>query len=448
VIVKTSDLLTFVALGLIMAYGYAQPSRAPTSIEDLLQESAMAPARHADQQVARLDPSPEPRADANREIRPDRRAFAVHIVKPARLAMERILQPRPSGQGILERGFVDPAIFAPRPVVAPPPQTAPLPIMAPLAVPTPRLVHRRDYPDLFPSRRFVSARTELVALNSAPFPYDGAAPGGEFLNASIDGRPAHRTGSGRIYSVDETYGDSRSLLHIPAGFDATAPGVLVLFFHGFGATLTRDVWQRQRLPDQVSASGVNAVLVAPQFAVDARDSSIGRFWRPGALRKYLDDVAVQLARLYGDPSAASRFARLPVVIVGYSGGYVPAAFALTHGGIRDRVRGIVLLDGLYSKLSTFHNFIKSQRSAFFVSAFGHSTRSGNAELQSMLSEGSLRWRTELPPVLSAGEVVLVSAPGRHRDYVTDAWVHNPIADVLRRLPWVSRTGQGGRVASR
>lgn len=413
---KWSELLTALAMGLLAAFAVlvARGWQPPTPLTP-------------GGETARL------RAPAPRPVgRPDRRPFTVHVVRPSRLALEQVL-PRAvarTGQGILERGFVDPAVFAP------------------LQPPRPRLVRRRDFPDLFPTRRIVRARTDLVALASAPFPYDGEMPGGgRFLAASLDGEPAHRTASGRLFGASQTYGDSRSLLHIPAGFDAKAPGVLVLYFHGHGAKLARDVWHRQRLPDQISASGVNAVLVAPQFAVDARDSSIGRFWQRGALRRYLDDVAVELARLYGDPSAARHFARLPVVIVGYSGGYVPAAYALTHGGIRDRVRGVVLLDALYARLGTFDSFIKSRRSAFFVSAFGRSTRSGNAELQSLLSSGSLRWRTELPPVLGAGEVVIVSAPAAHRDFVTEAWTRLPVADVLRRLPWVSRTSAGTSAVS-
>ncbi|MGD9785409.1 MAG: hypothetical protein AB7U49_12055, partial [Hyphomicrobiaceae bacterium] len=199
----------------------------------------------------------------------------------------------------------------------------------PFVVPAPRAVRRDDVAHML-RLPLGQSRTGLVSLDSAPFPYDGRVPGtnATFLNASLDGRPAHRTGSGRVYSADETYSDNRSLVHMPKGFNVHGRGVIVLFFHGHGAKLERDVWHRQRLPAQVSMSGVNAVLVAPQFAVDARDSSIGRFWQPGALRQYLNEVSGELARLYGDPKTEPLFARMPVVIVGYSGGFLPAAWGL------------------------------------------------------------------------------------------------------------------------
>ena len=50
---------------------------------------------------------------------------------------------------------------------------------------------------------------------------------------------------------------------------------------GNNATLSRDVIARQQIVRQLSDSGLNAVLVAPQLALDAQDSSAGRFWSAG-----------------------------------------------------------------------------------------------------------------------------------------------------------------------
>ena len=48
------------------------------------------------------------------------------------------------------------------------------------------------------------------------------------------------------------------VLHIPEKFDARRPAVMIVFFHGHGATLERDVRDRQRVPEQISHSGANA----------------------------------------------------------------------------------------------------------------------------------------------------------------------------------------------
>ena len=96
---------------------------------------------------------------------------------------------------------------------------------------------------------------------------------------------------------------------------------MVVFFHGHGANLARDVRDRQQVPAQITAGGVNAVLVAPQFAVNAADSSAGKFWEPNGFQRFLDEAAVKLARMYGDPRTVFTFATMPIVIVAYSGGF-------------------------------------------------------------------------------------------------------------------------------
>src|SRR6185312_9416381 len=49
---------------------------------------------------------------------------------------------------------------------------------------------------------------------------------------------------------------------------------------------------------QLGHSGLNAVLVAPQLAVDAPDSSAGRFWSPGGFAAFLSEAQTKLGDLY------------------------------------------------------------------------------------------------------------------------------------------------------
>ena len=114
-------------------------------------------------------------------------------------------------------------------------------------------------------------QTMLVGLKSSAFPYLGINPRTDepFLNVLKGARRGHRGINGKVFWQDETFNDNRVLMHVPEGFNVHQPGVIVVFFHGNGATLDRDVRERQRVPQQISESGVNAVLLAPQLAVDA-----------------------------------------------------------------------------------------------------------------------------------------------------------------------------------
>src|SRR5215472_11420015 len=173
-----------------------------------------------------------------------------------------------------------------------------------------------------------------MELENAPFPYHGMVPatGRPFLDVSEDGRRGHRTSSGTVYWEQATYSDSRTLLHIPRGFDLRRPALLEVFLHGHGATLQRDVIERQRVPEQVSEAGVNAVLAAPQLAYDAADSSAGKLWERGGFQRFLDEASVQLAKLHGDPRSKAVFDTIPIVIIAYSGGYATAASCIRQGG--------------------------------------------------------------------------------------------------------------------
>jgi hypothetical protein len=285
-------------------------------------------------------------------------------------------------------------------------------------------------------------KTAIIPFDSAPFPYSGTIANSDqpFLNVLENGRLGHRTFFGHTYWEDETYSDDRVLLHIPKGFDIRRPSVMIVYFHGHGATLGRDVLRRQRLPAQISASGMNAVLVAPQFASDASDSSAGKFWQPGAFAKFIGEAAQKLAKLHGDSRSVRTFASMPIVMVAYSGGYLPAAWCASRGGLMKRVRGVVLLDALYGELNKFTSWISNDRSAFFVSTYLGSTEGKNAEMERVLADNQIDFATALEPRLEPGSVTIF--PGgnnlNHRDLVTHAWVDYPIADILRRMGDVPR----------
>ena len=62
--------------------------------------------------------------------------------------------------------------------------------------------------------------TTLVSMKSSAFPYFGNNPASDapFLNIAKGDRRGHRSYSGRVYWQDETYNDSRVLVHVPETF--------------------------------------------------------------------------------------------------------------------------------------------------------------------------------------------------------------------------------------
>ena len=302
----------------------------------------------------------------------------------------------------------------------------------PLPRPRPTVRVSRPRQSSFPGR------TELMEFESAPFPYDGKNPntGKPFFDVFYDGRFGRRGARGHVYWETETYTDPRVLLHIPKGFDIRKPAVMVVFFHGHGAKIDRDVRDRQQVAAQITRSDANAVVVAPQFAVNAADSSPGAFWEPGFFDEFLSEAGEQLALMLGQPRAARTFFRMPIIFVSYSGGFLPTAWALKLGSIKDRLRGIVLMDSLYGEVDRFQNWIANNRRSFFISGYLGSTRARNLELQRELASRNIPFSTSLDGDIRPGSVVFLAghAEDSHRDYVTQAWTVDPIADILNRLP--------------
>jgi hypothetical protein len=295
------------------------------------------------------------------------------------------------------------------------------------------------------------AKTQLVAFNASAFPYRGNVPDTNkpFLDAKDGKRRGHTTLRGDVCWEDTSYSDRRSLLFLPAGYNPQLPSLIVLFLHGQGATLERDVIARQGVPRQISEAGQNIALVAPQLAFDAADSSAGNFWRPGHFATYIDEAAERLMRLYGDRRAGAHFNLAPVVIVSYSGGYLSTAFALERGGAAHRIKGVILMDSLYGEEGKFAGWVAARRRlGFLLSAYTESTKDENATLQGLLAKRRIPYTTTLPGNLTPGTMAFISCGpmDMHGDFVTHAWTADPVRQALAMIPGYPQTVRANKKA--
>ena len=214
------------------------------------------------------------------------------------------------------------------------------------------------------ARPVLAERQMLTTMHHSAFPYEGTVPdtGLPFLDATLDGQIGHMSARGGFYAAQTTYSDRRSLLHVGAGYRGSTSSLVVVFFHGNGATLTRDVILRQRVAEQFDASGIDGVRGT-------------------------------------------------------------------------RLAGVVLLDALYGEQERFERWITAHhRRAFFVSAWGNSSLSENVAFNLALAQRNIAVQTRAPDRLAGGGVWSVpSLSAEHRDFVTRAWVDEPMRDLLSRM---------------
>ena len=277
-------------------------------------------------------------------------------------------------------------------------------------------------------------RTRLVAMRHSAFPYDGMMPGGvtPFLDSRQHGQWGHTSSRGGFNTQASTYSDKRSLLHVPKAFNPRKPACLVVFFHGNRARLEPDVIKRQRVPVQLDASKLNGALIAPQLAVNVNDSSAGHFWTPDFFARYIAEAEHHLAKQTGHPEKA--LAALPIVIVAYSGGYYPTIFSLEQGGATQRIKGVVLLDALFGEGERFADWItEHHKRVFFASAYSAASKAENLALKAYLTRKALRFPA-WPVRLTKGTVCFIDATKAvHDDFVSQAWVDDPLAQILGRI---------------
>jgi len=289
-----------------------------------------------------------------------------------------------------------------------------------------------------PATAYCESRMQIVPFQTSPFPYDGDIPGQNkpFLDALSDGRRGHTSPRGGVYWEDPTYSDKRVLLYVPPHFDPRRAAAILIYLHGNNAILMRDVVKRQQIPAQLAASGLNAVLVAPQFAVDALDSSAGRFWDPNVFAQFLNEAADKLTTLSGDSRTQHMFLTCPVILAAYSGGYMPAAAILRSRGASDRIKAVLLFDALYGETDTFADWIAQHRAeTFFFSAYSASTHAENDSLRQRLEAENIRAHEHLPQRFQQSDVTFLPAGDAvvHQDFMSHAWTVNPLAAVLTRL---------------
>lgn len=160
------------------------------------------------------------------------------------------------------------------------------------------------------------------------------------------------------------HGDDTVIVFVPDRYRfRPEEGVSALVhFHGHNTSAERAM-NAHALREQLVDSRQNAVLVVPQLALWAPDSSCGRLALPRGLARLLGGALSATAR---SGRKALRDARFPetarlgrVCVSAHSGGYHAAACSLRDGGVD--VSETYLFDALYAEREVFRDWVLARR---------------------------------------------------------------------------------------
>lgn len=275
---------------------------------------------------------------------------------------------------------------------------------------------------------------------------------GTTLFLSLDHAPFPVAGS--------PYRDDTVIVFVPSHFRfREEEGLSVLVhFHGHNTTAERALAAHE-LREQLADSKQNAIIVVPQLAMMAADSSCGKLESPGSLGRLLVEAVATASRegrvTCGETAFPSDAAIGTVCLSAHSGGYHAAACGLRAGGVD--VRETYLFDALYAESDAFRDWVVARHGAplhgrhKLVSFFteGGTTEACNAALRAELERAHVECEFEAHEGelsrhdLSHADAVFVRT-GLWHSNVT--WETNALRDCLyasalpRHLPttWFAR----------
>jgi hypothetical protein len=266
------------------------------------------------------------------------------------------------------------------------------------------------------------------------------------------------------------YRDDTVIVFVPTHYryrDEEGVATLV-HFHGHNTTADRALTAHE-LREQIVDSKQNALLIVPQLAVMAADSSCGKLESPGGLSRLLTEAIFTSAReasfTLGDTVFPHDAPLGTVCVSAHSGGYHAAACSLRSGGVD--VRETYLFDALYSEVETFRDWVVARKGQplhsrhKLVSYFteGAQTEANDALLRSQLERAGVDCAHEVQEGelsrhdLSHADAVFVRT-GLWHSNVT--WETNALRDSLyasalpRHLPttWFARKREARTIERR
>lgn len=203
-----------------------------------------------------------------------------------------------------------------------------------------------------------TAATPSAAADWNPF------PGGEWARVFLKTAPyphiSRQDGwhhNNQFFPRDPHYIDSSAVIIIPSQFKPDAAGIDFIFhFHGWNND-NLGVLEQFRLPQQLAASRRNAILVLMQGPWHASDSGGGKMEDPGGFQRLVEEVRELLRR----EKRIQNQGIGNIIISAHSGGYRPAIYAVSRGGLQDKISSVFLFDAFYAHTGELIPWLKMDK---------------------------------------------------------------------------------------
>ncbi|MBY0549803.1 MAG: hypothetical protein K2W95_21200 [Candidatus Obscuribacterales bacterium] len=212
--------------------------------------------------------------------------------------------------------------------------------------------------------------------------------------------PAAIVAADRVFYLRElknrtaTHSSPDALVFVRKGFDPSRPITLQIHNHGLMENVVQE-FTRANMQKQLEANPPNTVFIMPEWALEpsAYSSNAGQFHKPGFFKAMLTEIFQRT-----EPLKTTSLNNVADIYVStFSGGFRATASEVSRNGLEDKVRGITLLDSLYTG-DTFDAWLQSHikdlhdGSRFFHNFFNDTVRDSRhlaGRLERMLDKDGL-----------------------------------------------------------
>ncbi len=235
-----------------------------------------------------------------------------------------------------------------------------------------------------------------------------AYPGGEWARVFLRNAPYPHPSRGQGWRYQETffprdphYTDSSAVIVIPEGFKPRNGAVdLIVHFHGWNND-DLGVLEQYRLPQQLAASGKNAILVLAQGPWHAQDSGGGKMEDEGGFKRMVEELLAVL-RTEGRIPAEAGLGK--VIVAAHSGGYRPALYAVSRGGLQKEISEVYLFDAFYALTEELIPWLKADKHHLLRSVYTEHLAGEHAAFKRLLKAQHLGYFEGPPEGMTAPAV--------------------------------------------
>lgn len=183
---------------------------------------------------------------------------------------------------------------------------------------------------------------------------------------------------------DSRFNDNSAIIFVPKQFDKNKPWQYFLWFHGWNNNIYSTI-EQFKLREQLTASGINAILVMPEAAKNAQDSYCGKWEQANYFNRFMQDVTDKLVA----ESVINTGVTGDLIIAGHSGASRVIVQIITYSKLP--IKSILLFDAISGNEEKISSYLLNHNNCSLINLYTNkaNTNASSKRLQQIIQKNGL-----------------------------------------------------------